>query len=140
MDSSPKLTNVRSSWSFTIIWFGGRAILEHEYINKLEELEDGTFIRQDVDQVYRSNKRSEVTVGRSRAPVDRDLEVNTTRVDWRVTIAGRLVPASEELVRQRFDFMECGGRRGFLLTTDSSISQRYVLPDSFLARTEVRVS
>lgn len=114
--------------------------MEHEYINKLEELEDGTFIRQDVDQVYRSTKRSEVTVGRSRAPVDRDLEVNTTRVDWRVTIAGRLVPASEELVRQRFDFMECGGRRDFLLTTDSSISQRYVLPDSFLARTEVRVS
>jgi hypothetical protein len=122
------------SYMFVDLDDGPRATLDNEYTyNSMDEILDGVFATIEADFEYWQNDLRE-PVGSGRAPIDRDLKVNTKKVDWKKTMAGRLVPATVELLSKRFKCRECKGTGEVIVTPGAKILRRYVLarPSSFL--------
>jgi hypothetical protein len=122
------------SYMFVDLAEGPRATLHNEYtVDLMEEILDGVFATIEADFEYWQNDLRE-PVGSGRAPIDRDLKVNTKKVDWKKTMAGRLVPATVELLSKRFKCRECKGTGEVIVTPGAKILRRYVLarPSSFL--------
>jgi hypothetical protein len=86
----------------------GRATMYPNYVKMLRETNAGVFKDPDEFQGY-GRVRPPTARDVMRSPAERDLEVNTVSVDWREKVAGRLVPATRELLAQRFVCPECKG-------------------------------
>jgi hypothetical protein len=112
------------SYMFVDLDDGPRATLYNEYtFNLMDEILDGVFATMEADFEYWEDDMRE-PVGLGRAPIDRDLKVNTKKVDWKMTMAGRLVPASVELLKERFKCKECKGTDE--IEVDEATVARYV--------------
>jgi hypothetical protein len=95
----------------------GVARMSRWYETPCGEVGDGLFLRGDTDRAYWRDDEREKRL--ARAPVTRDLEVKTATVDWGKTLAGRLVPATVELLEERLDCPECGGVHKVTITENT---------------------
>jgi hypothetical protein len=96
--------------------------MHEEYTKTLAEIEEGVFATREVDgQFWDEDERVQI---RTRAPITRDLKVNTTAVDWKKRIAGKMVPASHQLLAHRFKCRECQGTNDLIVQSDTV--DRYV--------------
>jgi hypothetical protein len=96
---------------------GKRAVMYPDYVESLPHLGNGIYIPNGVDHAYWDGN-APTNIPHFKSPFSRDLRFRTKEVDWRATMAGRLVPATVKLLRKRFRCPECKGRgkidsRGF---------------------------
>lgn len=85
---------------------GERASMDPEYGVPLLDLGEERYATETVDVEQWSHHDPE---GERTIPLEADMELRTTEVDWRMTMAGRLIPATGELLKTRFKCPECKG-------------------------------